>query len=123
MIEITVISAEAKREESAIIKRQLEEKIAREKAITDKRIAELIPNVLKYCTDILNSTKTADNYLVVEFFVCNKIFKDIPMDGIEKVFDTVAKLLGIAGYTVSHHVYSKSWQTRSGRLGFFRIKW
>ena len=123
MIEITVISAEAKREESAIVKRQLEEKIAREKAITDKRIAELIPNVLKYCTDMLNSTKTADNYLVVRFFVFDKFFKDIPMNEIEKAFDVVTELLGVAGYSVSHYIYSESWQTRSGKLGYFSIKW
>lgn len=123
MIEITVISAEAKREESAIIKRQLEEQIAREKAIVDKRIAELIPNVLKYCTDMLNSTKTADNCLEVNFFVFDKFFKDIPMDEIEEAFDAVVELLGIAGYSAYHHIYSKGWQTRSGKLGYFHISW
>ena len=123
MVEITVISAETKREESEVIKKQLEEQSAREKEIVDKRIAELIPNVLKYCTDMLNTTKTAYNYLVVDFFVFDKIFKDVPMNEIEKAFDAVVELLGIAGYSAFHHTYSKSWQTRSNKLGYFHIRW
>lgn len=123
MIQITVISAEAKREESAIIKKQLEERLAREKEIVDKRVAELVPNILEHCTKLLNHTKTADNRMVAEFFIFDKFFKDVPIEEIDKAFATVKELLNIAGYKVTYYIYSKSWQTRSKKLGYIDMRW
>ena len=123
MIQITVISAEAKREESAIIKKQLEERLAREKEIVDKRVAELVPNILEHCTNLLNHTKTADNRMVAEFFIFDKFFKDVPIEEIDKAFATVKELLNIAGYKVTYYIYSKSWQTRSKKLGYIDMRW
>lgn len=123
MIEITVISAEAKREESEIIKKQIEERIAREKEVVNKRIAELVPNILEVCTSILNTTKTANNYTTAQFFVFDNFFKDVPITEIEKAFITVKELLIIAGYKVDYHIYSESWQTRSAKLGYITMRW
>lgn len=123
MIQITVISAEAKREESALIKKQLEERLAREKEIVDKRVAELVPNILEHCTAILNHTKTAENRVVAEFFIFDKFFKDVPIEEIDKAFATVKELLNIAGYKVTYYIYSKSWQTRSKKLGYIDMRW
>ena len=42
---------------------------------------------------------------------------------LEKIYETIKSILESIGYSVYLHTYSKSWTTRSGKLGELTISW
>ena len=70
---------------------------------------------------MLKRRRTYLNYN--SLFIFDKFFKDVPIEEIDKAFATVKELLNIAGYKVTYYIYSKSWQTRSKKLGYIDMRW
>lgn len=127
MIELSIVSADTKRELDKPIKisRAINyeiEKIEKEKMTTElkEKWIKQIFNTLK--EDIENSTDwTSHCFDLDEFIAPNDFYTKNSV--LTECFEIVTQLLEEAGYQTIFHEYSKGWQTRSGRFGYISVIW
>lgn len=90
-----------------------------------ENIFNIIKKDLEYSTSIANSqcvTIMEHNFSTYKYvYLDNSSYNHIIYK--KEVIDIVTELLKTAGYIVEYYEYGKAWQTRSGKHGYYTIKW
>lgn len=130
MLEITILSAEAKREEDKAIKmvRNFEKEIKKcqeiqvKTELKEKWLKELFANINK----AMSKATDCLSYYIIDFdnYSTSSQLEDWELVNImRECCDIIIESYELAGYQVDLHEYSKSWRTRSNRFGYFNIDW
>ena len=119
MIQLSIMSAETKRIESAFYaeeRRIQEEKEKAERPIRVEKLAETIFILVreKIKNEKFNSCFTYLNYNKVGSRNNNEI---------AEACEIVSAMLKKAGYKTNVYEYSQAWQTRKGEFGYFYASW
>ena len=125
MINLSIISAESKREEYEIHQAQKELERIKHEMMTPQRIEALTEKIFNYAKEEIEKTK---NYTSCSVTIHEWDFWRWEITYNEKeakeAINLCGRLLEMAGYKVDdYYEYSESWQKRSGKLGFFVVKW
>lgn len=123
MIELTIMSAEAKRAETNLRVAQKEIQRKLHEAQRPQRVEELVQKVFNFAkSKVENSDHSCCQVVITD----DEMFLWKPWNDSEllEAIDIVITLLKGAGYEVNNfHEYSKGWKTRSGKFGYFFIFW
>lgn len=125
MINLSIISAESKREEYEIHQAQKELERIMHEMMTPQRIEALTEKIFNYAKEEIEKTK---NLTLCSVTIHEWDFWRWEISYNEKeakeAINLCIHLLEMAGYKVdSYYEYSKSWRTRSGKLGYFTVRW
>lgn len=123
MVELVIMSADAKRKENETrrIMKQMEEEA--HEAMRPLRVENLT-------VQIFNLAKSRIE--VSTFDYCEVLITDGEIrkwgwpadDELMEAIERVRLLLSVAGYQCNDwHEYSKSWHTRSGKVGYLYVRW
>lgn len=125
MINLSIISAENKREEYEIHRAQKElERIIHE-AMTPQRIEALTEKIFNYAKEEIEKTKDSTSCTVTihdwNFWQWEISYNEKEA---KEAISLCIRLLEMAGYKINNYYeYSESWQKKSGKLGYFIVKW
>ena len=127
MIELSIVSADTKRELDKPLKVMKAIKSQIENAEKEKMIIEYREKWIKQIFNTLKNTMETSTDSTVHTFCCDdfKCPKNLYTKYyiLTECFETVAKLFEEAGYRTHYHEYCKQWRTRSGRFGWFGVYW
>lgn len=125
MINLSIISAESKREEYEIHHAQKELERIMHEMMTPQRIETLAEKIFNYAKEEIEKTK--------DFPFCTITINDwnfwqweisYSEREAKEAINLCIHLLEMAGYKVgNYYEYSESWQKKSGKLGYFIVKW
>lgn len=127
MIQLSILSAGEKRIEN--LKRAEQREREKEKEAQKfreekpQRIEELTEKIFNHAKkQIEKSDLDFCTVLIIEddLWKWRAYYKDETLEAI----DIVISLIKLAGYEVDDfYEYSKAWQTRSGKIGYFSVRW
>ena len=127
MIELSIVSADVKREldkplkimkaiNSQIEKAEKEKMIAEYKEKWIKKIFNTLKKDMETSTDWISHTFEVSEFPAPQNFYSKSYV-------LTECFEIVVQLLEEAGYKAHFHEYCKGWQTRSGRFGYVSVHW
>ena len=123
MISLSIISAENKRKEVEALQIAREmERIAHE-ALRGQRVEQLVEHLFNVAkSNIERSTFNGCEVLITETLLI--LWGHPHWDELMDALNITITLLNQAGYcTNPWHEYSDSWRKRSGKVGYFYVKW
>ncbi len=125
MINLSIISAESKREEYEIHQKQKELDRIIHGMMTQQRIEALTEKIFNYAKEEIEKTKDFTSRTVTihewDFWEWGISYHEKEA---KEAINLCIHLLEMAGYKVdNYYEYSKSWQNQSGKLGYFTVKW
>lgn len=114
---LSIISAEAKREQTRIAIAIKEEERRREK---ERALATLFEEI----KSVIN--KTEDSYCC-SYLIATHLLKDLKIDltseELKETIDIILTLLNESGYHAGYSTYCESTTRKTGKLGLFYIDW
>lgn len=123
MIQLSILSAGEKRIENLKRAEQREKEAQKFRDERPKRVEELTEKIFNYAKkQIDKSNFDSCEVLITEddLWKWEAHYKDETLEAI----DIVISLIKLAGYRVDDfYEYSKAWQTRSGKFGYFYVRW
>ena len=124
MINLSIISAESKREEYEIHQKQKELERIMHEMMTPQRIEALTEKIFNYAKEEIEKTKNFASCTVTihewDFWKWEISYNEKET---KEAINLCIYLLEKAGYKVSNYYeYSESWQ-KKGKLGYFIVKW
>lgn len=123
MIQLSIMSAEAKRAETDLRRMEREAFLRKIEAERPARVEKLIGQVFNFAKSKIEKAEYGSCQVTItddEIF----LWKPWNDDELREAVAEVVNLLSIAGYEVRDlHEYSKGWKTRSGKFGYIYIFW
>ena len=123
MIQLSIMSAEAKRAETDRREKEREAFLRKIEAERPARVETLISQVFNFAKNKIEEAKYGFCQVAITY---DEIFLWKPWndDELREAAAEVVNLLRIAGYEVrDFYEYSKAWKTRSGKFGYIYISW
>lgn len=131
MIKLEIHSADCQR--CVVEKNREREKILdsenkqKENQATEKSIETIFNIIKKQLTNTINKnseyiTVYDSNFSTYKYIRLDGYSHDVSINK-KEVINIVTELLTTAGYTVEYYEYGASWKTRSGKHGYYTIKW
>lgn len=123
MIQLSIVSAEAKRKEIEALRVAREmERIAHE-ALRGQRVEQLVEHLFNVAKYNIEASETGGcEILITETHLA--LWGNPHWDELMDAINITITLLNEAGYVVNPwHEYSTSWRNRSGKVGYLYAKW
>lgn len=119
MIQLTIVSPEQKRREIEVLKLRKQAERQAYEALRPLRIEKMVETIFNTVKKEIEQSESDYGCWVT---IWEEKLKGSYSEK-EEAIKIVEEMFNSAGYEVFFHYYSQSWQTRTGKFGYFHISW